>query len=288
MGIAKVLAPVTGAPRDAGVLAAAIAAARPFAAHVMAYFVRPDLTEALAFFTDGVSGVVVDDVVRATQEAGDEAAKRIEATLAATCAAAAVERVAKPVRTGEVTLSLRETQGNFADRLTAAARLSDLIVFPPMREGDQAGLAEAFVQVLVETDRPVLRATDDMPKIFARRIAVGWDGKTAAASALNAAMPYLQNADHVDILSVHRGPPKAEATEGLNEYLALHGVLAEERRIDAGSKRIGEALLEAARGHHADLLVIGGYGSGRLRESLIGGVTRHVIAHADLAVFMVH
>src|SRR5262249_40927342 len=118
MGIAKVLAPVTGAPRDAGVLAAAIAAARPFAAHVMAYVVRPDLTEALAFFTDGVSGVVVDDVVRATQEAGDEAAKRIEATLAATSAAAGIERVSKPVRTGEVTLSLRETQGNFADRLT--------------------------------------------------------------------------------------------------------------------------------------------------------------------------
>jgi hypothetical protein len=221
MGIAKVLAPVTGAPRDAGVLAAAIAAARPFAAHVMAYFVRPDLTEALAFFTDGVSGVVVDDVVRATQEAGDEAAKRIETTLAATCAAAAIERVSKPLRTGEVTLSLRETQGNFADRLTAAARLSDLIVFPPMREGDQAGLAEAFVQVLVETDRPVLRATDNMPKLFARRIAVGWDGKTAAASALNAAMPYLQNADQVEILSIHRGPPKAEATEAA--VLDSHG-----------------------------------------------------------------
>jgi nucleotide-binding universal stress UspA family protein len=288
MGIAKVLAPVTGAPRDAIVLAAAIAAARPFAAHVMAYFVRPDLTEALAFFTDGVSGVVVDDVVKATQEAGDEAAKRIEATLGATCAAAGIERVGKPARTGEVTLSLHETQGNFADRLTAAARLSDLIVFPPIREGDQAGFAEAFVQVLVETDRPVLRATDEAPKVFARRIAVGWDGKTAAASAISAAMPYLQNAEHVEILCIHRGPRKAEATEGLKEYLALHGVVCEERLIDAGSKRIGEALLEAAAEHRADLLVIGGYGSGRLRESLIGGVTRHVIAHADVAVFMVH
>ena len=288
MGIAKVLAPVTGAPRDAGVLAAAIAAARPFAAHVMAYFVRPDLTEALAFFTDGVSGVVVDDVVRATQEAGDEAAKRIEATLAAACAGAAVERVIKPGRADAVTVSLRETQGNFADRLTAAARLSDLIVFPPIREGDQAGLAEAFVQVLVETDRPVLRSTDEVPKNFARRIAVGWDGKTAAASAVSAAIPYLQKADHVEILSVQRAPRKPEMTEGLKEYLALHGVVAEERLIDAGAKRIGEALLEAAAQHRADLLVIGGYGSGRLRESLVGGVTRHVIAHANIAVFMVH
>jgi nucleotide-binding universal stress UspA family protein len=270
------------------VLAAAIAAARPFGAHVMAYFVRPDLREALAFFTDGVSGVVVDDVLRATQEAGDEAARRIEASLAEACAAASAERVGNPGRRAEVTISLRETQGNFADRLTAEARLSDLIVFPPIREGDSAGLAEAFVQVLVETDRPVLRSTDEPAKNFARRIAIGWDGKTAAASAVSAAMPYLQNADHVEILSVQRAPLRAHAAEGLREYLALHGVAAEERRIDAGSKRIGEALLEAAAEHQADLLVIGGYGSGRLRESLIGGVTRHVIAHAGLAVFMVH
>ena len=288
MGIAKILAPVTGAPRDAGVLTAAIAAARPFGAHVMAYFVRPDLTEALAFFTDGVSGVVVDEVVKATQDAGDEAAKRIEATLAAVCAAAQVERVAHPGRSEKVTVSLRETQGNFADRLTAAARLSDLIVFPPMREGDTAGLAEAFVQVLVETDRPVLRSTDEAPANFARRIAVGWDGKTAASSAVSAAIPYLQKADHVEILSVQRPPLKADAAEGLKEYLMLHGVVAEERLVDAGSKRIGEVLLKAASEHRADLLVIGGYGSGRLRESLIGGVTRHVIAHAALAVFMVH
>jgi nucleotide-binding universal stress UspA family protein len=288
MGIAKILAPVTGAPRDADVLMAAIAAARPFNAHVMAYFVRPDLTEALAFFTDGVSGIVVDEVVKATQDAGDEAATRIEATLATVCAAAGVARVPEPERAGTVTVSLRHTQGNFADRLTAAARLSDLIVFPPIREGDQAGLAEALVQVLVETDRPVLRSTDEPTMNFARRIAIGWDGKTAAASAVSAAVPYLQKADHVEILSVQRPPLKPDVAQGVKEYLMLHGVPADERLVDAGSKRIGEALLDAAAVHHADLLVIGGYGSGRLRESLIGGVTRHVIAHAGLALFMVH
>ena len=92
----------------------------------------------------------------------------------------------------------------------------------------------------------------------------------------------------MEILSVQRPPLKAEATEGLKEYLALHGVKSSERLIDPGNKRIGEALLNAAAEGSADLLVVGGYGRGRLRESLIGGVTRHVIAHAGLAVFMVH
>jgi nucleotide-binding universal stress UspA family protein len=105
---------------------------------------------------------------------------------------------------------------------------------------------------------------------------------------VSAAVPYLQKADHVGILSVQRPPLKPDAAAGVKEYLMLHGIEADERLVDAGSKRIGEALLDAAAVHHADLLVIGGYGSGRLRESLIGGVTRHVIAHAGLAVFMVH
>ena len=288
MSIAKILAPVTGGARDAAVLANAVAAAKPFNAHVMAFFVRPDLTEALAFFTDGVSGVVVEEVLKATKDAGDEAARRIEATIAACCADAGIERLVTPKRSPNVTLSLREVQGNFGDPLTAAARLSDLVVFGPIRENDQAGLAEAFVQVLVETDRPVLRATDEAPQTFARRIAIGWDGKTAAAQAVTAAIPYLAKADSVEILSVQRPPMRAEATEGLKEYLALHGVKCTERLIDPGHKRIGEVLLEAAGEGHADLLVVGGYGHGRLRESLIGGVTRHVIAHAGLSVFMVH
>ena len=139
MSIAKILAPVTGGPRDAAVLANAVAAARPFNAHVVAFFVRPDLSETLAFFTDGVSGVVVEEVVKATQDAGDEAAKRIEAAIASCCSDAAIERVRQPVRADRVTLSVREVQGSFGDQLTTAARLADLIVFGPMREGDQAG-----------------------------------------------------------------------------------------------------------------------------------------------------
>jgi nucleotide-binding universal stress UspA family protein len=287
VSIAKILAPVTGSPRDAAVLANAVAAARPFNAHVEAFFVRPDLSETLAFFTDGVSGVVVEEVVKATQDAGDEAANRIEAAIASCCGGPGIERVSHPVRADHVTLSVREAQGSFGDQLTTAARLADLIVFGPMREGDQAGLAEAFVQVLVETDRPVLRATDEAPKTFARRIAIGWDGKTAAAQAMSAAIPYLQRADSVEVLSVQRAPLRVNATEGVKDYLSLHGISSTERLVDAGSRRIGQVLLDSAVEGGADMLVLGGYGRGRL-QSIIGGVTRHVIAHANIAVFMVH
>lgn len=288
MSIAKILAPVTGGQRDAVVLANAIAAARPFHAHVMALFVRPDLGEALAFFSDGVSGIVVEEVVKATKDAADDAAKRVEEGIDAICASSGVERVASPVRKEHVTLSLRSVHGNFPDQVTNAARLSDLTVFGPIREHDQAGLAEAFVQVLVETDKPVLRAAETVGKDFAKSIAIGWDGKSAAAHAVSAALPLLRRAGTVEILSIQRPPLRSEATEGVREYLSLHGIACTERLIDPGAKRIGDALLDAAVIGGADLLVMGGYGRCRLRESLIGGVTRHVISHASLSVFMVH
>jgi len=288
MAIAKVLVPVTGGGRDTSLLQYAIEAARPFHAHVVAYFVRPDLAEALAFFSDGASGVVVDEIVKATRDAGDEASRRVETAISSACTGAGIKRVNSPVRGDDVTLSLREAQGNIGDQLVLEARLSDLVVFGPIRESDQAGLAEAFVQVLVDTDRPVLRATDDLPRNFGQRIAIGWDGKKAASLAVTAAIPFLKRAAHVEIFSIQRPPLTPEAAEGLREYLVLHGIQATERLIDAGNKRIGEALLQAAKDDKTDLLVIGGYGRGRLRESLIGGVTRHVIAHADVAVFMVH
>jgi hypothetical protein len=108
MSVAKILAPVTGTARDAAALANAIAVAKPFNAHVMAFFVRPDLGETLALFTDGVSGVVVEEVVKATQDAGDEAARRIDATIKSLCDSTGIERVRTPQRSDRVTLSLRE------------------------------------------------------------------------------------------------------------------------------------------------------------------------------------
>ena len=287
MAIAKVLASVTGGIRDEAVLRYAIAVAQPFSAHVVAIFVRPDLAEAIAFFSDGVSGAVVDEVISASRDAAEEAARRVEQTLSAVCASEGVESVPVPARADRVTLSFHQAQGNLSDQMTEAARLSDVVVFGPLQDGDKIGLADAFVQTLTETDRPALLAIGEFQQNFAKRIAIGWDGKTAASQAVSAALPFLVRADSVEILSVRRGAASPQPTEALREYLTLHGVLSTERVIDRGSRGTGEVLLDAAM-DTADLLVVGGYGHSRIRESLIGGVTRHVIAHAKLPVFMVH
>jgi len=287
MGIAKVLVSVTGGVRDQAVLRYGITLARPFGAHVVAIFVRPDLAEAITFFSDGVSGAVVDEVIKASRDASEEAAHRVGQTLAKVCTEEGVEHLSIPTCVDRVTLSFLQAQGNLSDQMTEAARLSDIVVFGALHDGDKIGLADAFVQTLTETDRPALLATEEFQPNFTKRIAIGWDGKTAASQAVSSALPFLSRAKSVEILSVQRGTEPPQPTQTLREYLMLHGISCTERVIERGSRKTGEVLLEAAM-DGSDLLIVGGYGRNRIRESLIGGVTRHVIAHAKLPVFMVH
>jgi len=286
MTIGKILAPLTGGARDAIVLASAFAAARPFNAHVVALFVRPDPAEAMPFFGEGVSGVVVQEIVDVAKDAADKASEEAKKSLRLAAEADGILVLDAPAHRDAPSVSFRDVQGNFADRVTQAGRLADLVVFGPLKEGDKAGLTEAFEATLLETGRPVLLTAQVPPRNFARNIAVAWDESVASAHALSAALPYLAKADAIEILAVRRGGADDIQSREVVEYLALQGLSCTCRMLDAGSRPTGEVLLEAGAG--AGLLVLGGYGHSRLRQFFAGGVTRHVVSHANLPLFLVH
>lgn len=288
MAYMKILAPLTGSASDAMVLAGAFAAAAPFKAHVLALFVRPDPAEAMPFFGEGVSGAMAQEIVDTAKVAADKAANDARTALAIAAKDAGAIVIDRPEKRDTVSISFREVQGNFADRVTLAGRLSDLVVFGPLKQSDKPGIAEAFEATLLDTGRPVVLTGQTAPKNFARRIAIGWDGSGACARALIAAMPYLARAETIEILSVRKPNTDCESCDEAREYLALHGLTCQERVIDAGSRAIGEVLLEAASQGGADLLVLGGYGHKSLLQMFFGGVTRHVVANAELPLFLVH
>jgi nucleotide-binding universal stress UspA family protein len=287
MAYKKILAPLTGGARDASVLASALAAARPFNAHVVALFVRPDPAEAMPFFGEGVSGSMVQEIVDVAKEAADKASAEARASLEAAARDAHAEILAKPERCDALSVSFQEERGNFADRVTLASRVADVVVFGPLKEGDKPGLTEAFESVLLQSGRPVLLAAQVPPKIIAQHVAIAWDGSIASAHALTAAMPYIARAKSVEFLMVKRPGEEFDCNEP-REYLMLHGLASDVRSVEAGPKPIGQALLEGASAGGADLLVLGGYGHSRLRQLFAGGVTKHVVSHADMPLFLVH
>ena len=75
----------------------------------------------------------------------------------------------------------------------------------------------------------------------------------------------------------------------ISTYLARHGVSAEARHaISSSDLAASDALLSEIADHGANLLVMGGYGHHRMREVLLGGVTRDILRQMTVPVLMSH
>ena len=181
-----------------------------------------------------------------------------------------------------------------ASGLALQARVADLLVLSQPDEH-----AELVTQVLPQAGRPVLLlpfASAAPPLV--RRILVAWDGSREAARALTSSLPLLQHAQAVDLVvcetdAASRVARDVELSDPL-AWLARHGVRASLRRhtVTGGGRFnrdiVGEALLSAASDGSYDLLVMGAYAHSRLRETLLGGVTRTVLARMTLPVLLEH
>lgn len=178
-------------------------------------------------------------------------------------------------------------------RFARHARHVDLSIVgqPPPSDGvDETMLVEA---AFLETGRPALLVpyigARDMPP---RRILVAWDGGREAARAIGDALPFLRRADDVSLVVVDpaalAGRIGEEPGADMARHLARHEVKVTVRAVATGGLAVGDVLLGEAADWAADLLVMGGFGHSRLRELVLGGVTRHLIEHMTVPVLLAH
>ena len=143
---------------------------------------------------------------------------------------------------------------------------------------------------IVPPDRlAICKATVIGVGAIGRNIAIAWNGSAEAGRAVAVALPLLARAGSVTILSVAEDDRTRELPAGeLSAYLAWHGITARSRTLPGATSHAGEALMAECRDVGADLLVMGAYTHSRLRQLILGGVTRHVLHHAALACLMCH
>jgi nucleotide-binding universal stress UspA family protein len=189
----------------------------------------------------------------------------------------------------------RMASGKVSETVVRQARHADLVILgqvdpahPPPPAGRQ--LVE---DVLMTSGRPILV----IPYIgrfetLGTNILVGWNTSREAARAVNDAIPFLAKAASVTILEanpVGRKLGTDDATSAdITRHLARHGISAETARTAIASISAADALLSYVSDISADLLVVGGYGHSRLREFILGGVTRELLRHMTLPVLMSH
>lgn len=207
----------------------------------------------------------------------------------------AVARFGEATRSLEITGEVRTidgTPGGAAEQIAIMARLYDLAVVSqadPDNLGSEEVIAEA---VLFDSGRPVLLVPRNQSRPFsAKRIMVAWDGGRASARAVAEARPFLEHADFVEAVVVETGRSKPNALPGadLARHLSRHDKKVELRRlVPTGDEGIVDVLLKEVAARDIDLVVMGGYGHSRLREFVLGGVTRDMLDRMTVPLLLAH
>mgnify|MGYP001824688488 CR=1 FL=1 len=127
-----------------------------------------------------------------------------------------------------------------------------------------------------------------------KRVLLTWNASRESARALREAMPFLTRAESVVVLSsepddgsddIARGHPHAQE---LSRFLESHGIDAVSSGISDPDISVSDAIIGQAADMNADLIVMGAYGHARLREIILGGVTRDLLKQSSVPLLMAH
>jgi nucleotide-binding universal stress UspA family protein len=281
-----ILVPLGGNDDYEAALAAAYTIARPFRAHIDALFVRPDLLDAIADL-EGGSPEVLATVTRATTAKWDQYARRAKAAFDAARSAADAALADQPTGTDTLTSRWREVTGADEVVIPEHGRLADLLVFAGIGSGGGESQQRAFEAALMRAARPILLVPKTGADPIGQTIALAWNGSAEAARAVAGALPLLENAEQVHILTAAGTHTEVELGQTLADYLGWHGIVCDRHALYPETS-VGAGLLAKTKELGADLLVMGGYGHSRMRELIFGGVTLHVLGHYALPVLIAH
>lgn len=198
-------------------------------------------------------------------------------------------------RAGVGSVGTRTEMGHAAELMTLHARYHDIAVvgqIDPDAEIGRQGAKGIMDQWVMNAGRPVVV----VPYIGYRgavleHIVVAWDGSREATRAVTDALPLLKRARQVTVLTVNPakvGNHGQEPGADIALFLARHGVKVEVRREETREIDVGTFLLSRLADLEANLVVMGAYGHSRLREMVLGGVTRIMLDCMTVPVLFSH
>jgi nucleotide-binding universal stress UspA family protein len=177
------------------------------------------------------------------------------------------------------------------EALVEHAKFHDLTIIPVQ---DGYGAEQWYAETAIfGSGRPVLvlpGPSKFRPSPLLSCAVIAWDFGAPAARALGEAMPLLEKAGHVQLVTV-RGEKhisSKHAHREMAQHLKVHGIEASFREIDAAGRSATDAIHAFLAEVDASLLVMGAYGHSRMREFVLGGVTRSMLDQPAVPVFLSH
>ena len=289
MAYRRLLLPLTGTAAGEAALNTALMVARIWHAHVHCLHVRVDARDVAPLAGEGLSGAMIEEMMAATERESGERANRVHALFERFVQGRDVTialNAESALKSEGPTLSFESIAGREEDVVAQQSRLYDMAVVPHPEAEEDVSSSDALHAVLFDSGRPVLIAPRQSPVTMGTRVCCAWNGTAESAAAIAAALPWLHRAEAVRILHSEDYQRRGPQAEGLLTYLRWHGITAEAVPFKPQTREVGAGLLGAARDFDADLLCMGAYSHSRLRQLILGGVTRHVLENADIPVLM--
>ncbi len=191
----------------------------------------------------------------------------------------------------DVSWDWRNREGDVVRALLTGARLADVIVVTLATGGWRAqGDSLPIVAELAVSSRcPILAVPPSIRSLDAHgKAMVAWDGSHEAGVALRASLPLLTGASEVHIVTVEEKEKQDFPALEAAEYLARHDIEAEVHEWPRKGRTVGETLANAVEEVGAAWMVMGAFGHSRFRETVFGGVTRHLLAEARVPLLLAH
>ena len=235
-----------------------------------------------AVISGTVFGGVATDLIQAERAASHKAARTAIEHFQAAARSAGVSAESHLIEAGVAAA---------ADSFGRLARGFDLAVLAqsePEQLADRGLIIEA---ALFGSGRPVLVVPYIQQEGFKLdHVMVCWDGSRNAARAVADAMPFLSRAKEIEIVVVAGDTGKDDEMRfaDIGAHLARHGLKVKVQRIVAGDLDVTNTILSHAADAGSDLIVMGGYGHSRLREFVLGGVTRGILRSMTVPALMAH
>ena len=262
-------------PTPVSVVEQAVSVASQLGAHIAALSCEVHVQVPGHFFSGAVvdlPGIIAEEAAKSRTNAQDLIAA-FEA--AAARAGVSSESMLSKCKTFEV-----------PELLVEYARLRDLTIMP---ESNERWYTEA---VMFGSGRPtlILPQNPRSRPFELGTIAVAWDFSRAAARAVSDAMPLLEKAKKICVVTVlnEKRLDNKHSSEELSKNLSRHGMDVVLDWVDAKGRPIGEVLEAYVASHAVDLLVMGAYGHSRLREFVLGGATNSLLSRPPLPILFSH
>lgn len=189
---------------------------------------------------------------------------------------------------GDTRYTYHPSLGVMTSAAATEARLYDLALIPWQRG---AVLMQELAQALVfGAGRPTILVPEGTKISALTHIALAWDGSRVAARALNDALPFLQTGGRISVLTAISGSQaeaKGRAAE-LASALQKRGYNANAVAVAQDTGALATALQTTAQQHGAEILAMGGFGHSRLRDFVLGGATKDVLADLQMPVLLSH